>query len=326
MDTVEIIRLLEELAGLSAPVVVLSGGEPLLREDVFEIAAKGTQLGLRMCIATNGVLVNPDVARKLKTAGVRMVSLSIDGPVREVHDDFRRQEGAFDAAVDAAKVLREEGIEFLVNSSFTKRNMEHVETTMMMAAHLGATAWYMFMVVPTGRGKEIQQELIDGEDYYRLLEWHYEMERSGPPLLVRPTCAPQYFRIIAEHAKEDSGFERRSLKFATGKSKGCLCGQNIALIDRLGNLQPCSYLPVSAGNVRETPLREIWESSKLLLELRDTAAHGECGVCEYREVCGGCRARAYFVSANHLEKDPVCSYIPKRVSKARPGSTGRGNA
>jgi radical SAM protein with 4Fe4S-binding SPASM domain len=323
MATGHVIGLLEELARLSSPVVVLSGGEPLLREDVFEIAAAGTQMGLRMCLATNGVLVTPESADRMRASGIRMVSLSIDGPAREVHDDFRRQEGAFDAALSAAEVLKGKGVDFLINSSFTRRNMEHVEATFNLAASLGATAWYMFIVVPTGRGRELHEELIGGEDYERILHWHYEMERKGPPILVRPTCAPQYFRIVAEHAGSGDGFKRRSLKFATGRSKGCLCGQSIALIDRHGNLQPCSYLPLSAGNVLETPVREIWEESKLLLELRDTRSHSECGSCEYREVCGGCRARAYFTTGSHLDKDPVCGYQPGNLRKTPSGALGR---
>ncbi len=310
MTTSEVSRLLEELAKLSSPVVVLSGGEPLLREDVFDIARQGTGLGLRMCLATNGVLVTPEIVNEIKASGIKMVSLSLDGPTREVHDDFRRVRGAFDGALNAARTLKEKGVEFLVNSSFTRRNMEHVEATMQLAVSLGARAWYMFIVVPTGRGKEIQDELIGGEDYERILEWHYRMERAGPPILVRPTCAPQYFRVVAQHAKAGDGFERRSLKFATGRSKGCLCGQSIALIDRRGQLQPCSYLPLAAGNVLTTPVREIWEKSPLLLELRDVASHGECGRCEYRAVCGGCRTRAYFVKGSYLEKDPVCSHTP----------------
>jgi radical SAM protein with 4Fe4S-binding SPASM domain len=207
-------------------------------------------------------------------------------------------------------VLKEKGVEFLVNSSFTRRNMEHIKDTFRLAASLGAAAWYMFMVVPTGRGKEIQDELISGEDYERILQWHYEMECARPSILVRPTCAPQYFRIVARHSGGQDGFERRSLKFATGRMKGCLCGQSIALIDRRGNLQPCSYLPLSAGNVLEKPVSEIWEESELLRELRDTRSHAECGRCEYRAVCGGCRARAHFISGSHLEKDPYCGYTP----------------
>ena len=177
------------------------------------------------------------------------------------------------------------------------------------------------MVVPTGRGKEIRDELIEGEDYERILQWHYEMERSGPPILVRPTCAPQYFRIVAEHEKTDGGFQRRGLKFATGKSRGCLCGQNIALIDRRGNLMPCSYLPLSAGNVRETPVRQIWEESELLLKLRDVGKHGACGGCEYSPVCGGCRARAYFLAGSCLEKDPICAYQPRRTTSSHSATT-----
>ena len=322
METDRVIGLLEELARLSSPVVVLSGGEPLLREDVFEIAARGTQMGLRMCLATNGVLVTPESADRMRESGIRMVSLSLDGPTQAVHDDFRRQDGAFDAAVNAARIIKEKDVDFLVNSSFTRRNLEHIEATFNLAASLGATAWYMFIVVPTGRGKELHEELISGDDYEGILQWHYEMEHKGPPILVRPTCAPQYFRIVAEHVHSGDGFKRRSLKFATGRSKGCLCGQSIALIDRRGNLQPCSYLPLSAGNVLETPVKEIWEESELLLELRDTRSHVECGTCEYREVCGGCRARAYFTSGSHLDKDPVCGYQPGNLRNTPSGNLG----
>jgi len=310
MTTGQVSGILRELSEMSSPVVVLSGGEPLLRDDLFEIAAEGTSLGLRMCIATNGALVDSAAAQKMKDCDIKMVSLSLDGPSAEIHDDFRRQEGAFDAAVKAAGILKSNGINFLVNSSFTRRNMEHIGATKDLAVSLGATAWYMFMVVPTGRGKDIQAELISGEDYDKILEWHYEMESAKPPILVRPTCAPQYFRIVAQHSGSEDGFERRSLKFATGRMKGCLCGQSIALIDRRGNLQPCSYLPLNAGNVLEKSVKEIWNESSLLKELRDTGSHGECGICEYRGVCGGCRARAHYIRGSHLEKDPECRYVP----------------
>jgi radical SAM protein with 4Fe4S-binding SPASM domain len=237
-----------------------------------------------------------------------MVSLSLDGPTRALHDAFRRQEGAFDAAVRAAEILRREGVSFLVNSSFTRRNVEHVETTMKLAVELGAAAWYMFMVVPAGRGKELLEELIWGEEYESVLRWHYEMESRGAPVHVRPTCAPQYFRLVAERAKSGGTLKRRSMGLSTGRDKGCLCGQNIALIDRKGDLFPCSYLPLPAGNVLTTPVGELWRNSGLLQELRDTRTHGECGTCEYRRVCGGCRARAHFVAGSHLAKDPICTH------------------
>jgi len=310
-------RLLDDIASYAKPVVVLSGGEPLLRADVFEIAAYGASLGLRMCLATNGTLVTQGICEKIKEAGIKMVSLSLDGATAEVHDDFRCQPGAFAGTLNAARLFKENGISFLINSSFTKRNQAEIPKIYQLAKELGATAWYMFMIVPTGRGEAIMDELISPQDYEKLLEWHYEMEKGEHELMVRPTCAPNYYRVVLQKSKEDGeGFERRSLQFSTGGSKGCLAGQLISLIDVDGNVLPCSYFPMSAGNVREKSFKEIWEGSELFHDLRNFKAYkGRCGVCEYVNVCGGCRARAYAVSGDYMAEEPFCTYVPLRKQR-----------
>jgi MoaA/NifB/PqqE/SkfB family radical SAM enzyme len=175
-STQEAFRVLDDIASYAKPVVVLSGGEPLVREDVFEIARYGTEKGLRMCLATNGVLVTEETCAKIRDSGIRIVSLSLDGSSEKVHDDFRNQEGAFRGTINAAGLFRKHGIEFLVNSSFTRRNQEEIPEVYRLAKELGATAWYMFMIVPTGRGEEIMNELISSEDYEEILEWHYRKE------------------------------------------------------------------------------------------------------------------------------------------------------
>ncbi len=305
-------RLLDDIASYAKPVVVLSGGEPLLREDVFDIAAYGTELGLRMCMATNGMLVTDEIAGKMKESGIKMVSLSLDGSTAEVHDNFRNVEGAFDGVMRAARIFRENGVGFLINSSFTKRNQEEIPKVYELAKKIGATAWYMFMIVPTGRGEEIMSELISKEDYEKLLNWHYDMEKEEHDILVRPTCAPSYYRVLRQRAKEEGGgFERRNLKFSTGGAKGCLAGQLICLIDVDGNVLPCSYFPKPAGNIREQSFREIWENSELFRDLRDFKSYkGRCGDCEYVSVCGGCRARAYAVSGDYMAEEPFCTHVP----------------
>ena len=244
-------RVIDDITSYAKPVVVLSGGEPLLRDDVFDIATYGTQKGLRMCLATNGTLVTEEICGKIKDAGIKMVSLSLDGSTAAVHDDFRCQPGAFDGTIRAARLFKV-GIAFLINSSFTKRNQGEIPKIYKLAKELGATAWYMFMIVPTGRGEDIMDELISPEDYEALLGWHYEMEKEEDELLVRPTCAPNYYRVVLQKSKEQGeGFKRRSLQFSTGGAKGCLAGQLIALIDVDGNVLPCSYFPMAAGNIRE---------------------------------------------------------------------------
>lgn len=321
----EAFRIIDDISSYAKPVVVLSGGEPLLRDDVFDIASYGTNKGLRMCLATNGTLITDALCVKIKTSGIRMVSLSLDGSTDAVHDDFRNEAGAFAGTINAAKLFKKHGIEFLVNSSFTKRNQEEIPKVYKLAKDLGATAWYMFMIVPTGRGEEIMNELISKEDYEEILDWHYHMEKEEQDMLVRPTCAPHYYRIVLQKSKEEgANYKRRSLKFSTGGSKGCIAGQLICLIDVDGNVLPCSYFPKAAGNVREQPFKEIWESSELFKELRDFKKYkGRCGSCEFINVCGGCRARAYSMRGDYLEEEPFCGYTPRKIIKRQEANTKR---
>jgi len=324
-STEEAYRILDDIADYAKPVIVLSGGEPLLRRDVFDIARYGTGKGMRMCIATNGTLVTDDICEQMKSAEVKMVSLSLDGSTDAVHDDFRSQKGAFAGTINAAGLFKKHGIQFLINSSFTKRNQEEIPKVYKLAKELGATAWYMFMIVPTGRGEDIMHELISKEDYEEILDWHYQMEKNEHDLLVRPTCAPHYYRVILQKQKEEGEkFERRSLKFSTGGSKGCIAGQVICLIDVDEEVLPCSYFPKSAGNLREKSFKDIWENSELFLEMRDFKKYkGRCGSCEYVSVCGGCRARAYSITGDYLEEEPFCGYIPYRVRKKKEKDSSR---
>ena len=312
-------RVLDDIHSYADPVVVLSGGEPLLRDDVFKIAEYGGGLGMRICLATNGTLVTPEICQQIKKADIKMVSLSLDGASAAVHDDFRNQPGAFDGTMNAIRLFNEHSIPFLVNSSFTRRNQDEIKKIYTLVKDLGATAWYLFMIVPTGRGEDIMEELIPEDVYEEILNWHYDMEKEDDSgMLVRPTCAPQYYRIVLQRAKEDgSRFKRRSLKFSTGGSKGCLAGQLICLIDVDGNVLPCSYFPKAAGNIRKNSFAEIWENSSLFKELRDFKGYKDnCGRCEYVQVCGGCRARAYAMTGDYLAQEPFCSYQPARVRGA----------
>ncbi|MDY0390416.1 MAG: radical SAM protein [Desulfobulbus oligotrophicus] len=307
-------RILAEIRSYANPVVVLSGGEPLLRPDVFDIAAHGTELGLRMCLATNGSLVNAETCRHIKDSGIRMVSLSLDGATAEVHDDFRNQPGAFSGVMNAIRLFNEHSIDFLINSSFTQRNKEEAPRIYQLVKKLGATAWYLFMIVPTGRGENILAELIPADEYEEMLNWHYDMEKEEDELLVRPTCAPQYYRLVLQRSKaEGERFKRRSLSFSTGGSKGCLAGQLICLIDVDGNVLPCSYFPLAAGNLQTQSFQDIWENSKLMLDMRNFSGYkGNCGRCEYVGVCGGCRARAYALTGDYLAGEPFCNHVPGR--------------
>ena len=315
LSTQEAFKMIDDICEVSKPVLVLSGGEPLLREDIFDIAKYGTAKGLRMCMATNGTFVTDAICDKMKATDIKMVSLSLDGSTAEIHDNFRNSPGAFAGVIRAAETLKRNGIPFLVNSSFTKRNQQDIAATFTVAKGLGATAWYMFMIVPTGRGEEIMSELISAEDYEKILAWHYEQEKHEKDILMRPTCAPHYYRIVPQLAKaEGFDFKRRSLTFSTGGGKGCIAGQSICLIDCFGNLKPCSYFLSSVGNVKQTPFKELWFNSKVLNDLRDFSKYkGKCGECEFINVCGGCRARADAIYGDYLAEEPFCNYIPQRT-------------
>ncbi|MDY6820258.1 MAG: radical SAM protein [Deferribacterota bacterium] len=310
-------NFLDEVASFAKPAIVLTGGEPLLREDIYDIIAYGTDKGFRMCVATNGTLVNDDVCKRLKDSGTKIVSISLDGSNKKIHDNFRGQNGAFDKALEAVELFNKHGIPFIVNSSFTKRNQDDIENVYKLAKSLGATAWYMFLIVPTGKGKDLLDELVSKEDYERILNWHYDLERNEKDILIRPTCAPQYYRVWYDRSKREGlSTERRSLKFSTGGNKGCVAAQLICFVNSSGDVYPCSYFPLSAGNVFRESFKEIWYNSSLFNELRDFKKYeGKCGVCRYLSVCGGCRARAYAIYDNYMAEEPYCDYIPLKYSK-----------
>jgi radical SAM protein with 4Fe4S-binding SPASM domain len=310
VSTKEGFILMDKLARFATPVFVLSGGEPLLRPDIFELAKYGTSLGFKMAMATNGSLIDDAACENMKKSGIKIVALSLDGPNAAVHDDFRRQKGSFDSIMNAVEKFKKHSIEFIINSSFTKRNQEFIEQTYKLAKKSGAKAWYMFLVVPMGRGADLLGELITPEDYEKILKWHYEAEIKEDNILMRPTCAPSYYRIYAQQQKEKGGAtQRRSLSYSPGGGRGCVAARSIAYISAEGDVYPCSYFTCNAGNIFKTPLAEIWES-ELFKGFRTEEGYDNCGCCEYRNSCGGCRARALIYTDDMKANDPYCDHIP----------------
>ncbi len=302
-----ITNTINEIAMEFKPVVVLTGGEPLLREDVFDIADFIKSKGMRVGLATNGTLVDTKIAKNIKEH-IDIVSLSIDGSTGAIHDNFRGVKNAFNATLRAAEIFKDMGIDFIVNSSFTKRNQHDIENTYKLAKKIGASAWYMFMIVPTGRGKNIRNELISKEDYQKILRWHFYMELEEKDIFVRPTCAPEYYAICdMESKKNNIDYKRRNLKFSTGGAKGCIAGQKIAFIGYDGAVKPCSYFLRSAGNILNEGFLNIWHNSKIFKDLRDFNSYNKkCATCRYINVCGGCRARADAYYGDYLAIDPYC--------------------
>ena len=310
LTTGEGIALLNDLASMGQPVVILTGGEPLLREDIYDLAAHGTQKGLRMVMAVNGTLLTPQIATRLQAAGLQRLSISLDGASAASHDRLRAVPGAYEGALAGIAACREAGLPFQINTTVTRANRDELPAIHELAIRLGAAAHHIFVLVPTGRGEELVSELVNRAEYEETLRWLLERQKEGR-LFLKPTCAPQFYRLWRQDAAtrgEEINPASHGLEAVT---KGCLGGQGFAFVSYRGEVQPCGYLELLAGNIRERRFSEIWDNSEVFQQLRRVDNYrGKCHSCQYRQVCGGCRARAYALTGDVLAEDPICPYEP----------------
>ena len=315
LNTEESKRLIDQISEVSRPLLILSGGEPLLRKDVFELIQYGTQKGLRMGLGSNGALIDNDVAKKLKEAGIKTVSISLDSHVPEHHDEFRGVKGSWQKAVNAIKALRDNDVLVQVNTTLTQQNYSEIDDIMSLAEKLGVENFHLFFLVPTGRGTKIAD--ITPAMYENMIKTTFA-KTARHKLNVRPSCAPQFMRIA-----KDMNLDMRQW------IRGCIAGLYYCRVYPNGEITPCPYLPVKLGNIREKSFKDIWFNSDIFKALRDfNTLKGKCGACEYRSLCGGCRARAYGLSSDfidycgdlheptelkgdYLTEDPWCVYQPK---------------
>jgi heme b synthase len=308
LTTDEGVALLTDLARMGQAVVILTGGEPLLREDIFDLAAHGTTQGLRMVMAVNGTLLTPDIAARLKDVGIQRVSVSLDGATALAHDRLRAVKGAYAGAIEGIAACRQKGLPFQINTTLTTANLQELPAIYELALKLNAAAHHVFVLVPTGRGEGLKDELVSPAQYEETLRWLLARQQEGR-LHLKPTCAPQYYRLWQQDAQ---AWGERITPAAHGMeamTKGCLGGQGFAFVSYKGEVQPCGYLELLAGNIRERPLAEIWTDSPLFQQLRSVDDYrGKCHRCQYRQVCGGCRARAYALTGDVLGEDPICPY------------------
>jgi len=318
LTTAQGLRLLDDIAAFSKPVIILTGGEPLLRADIYEIAAYGNKKGLRMVLATNGILVTEEIAGKMIEAGIQRVSISIDGMDTRSHDAFRNVPGAFTGALAGIEAMKKAGLEFQINTTITKANLHQLEDIMDLAIMLGAAAHHIFLLVPTGRGKEMAEQAISPGDYEETLNWFYETSLNCP-IQLKATCAPHYYRIFQQRSKgkgskgkEQGSREKETESPLHAMTRGCLGGISFCFISHTGQVQPCGYLELDCGQIKEKEFENIWNNSPVFENLRDLNRYkGKCGLCEFIKVCGGCRARAYEITGDYLAEEPFCIYEPK---------------
>lgn len=289
-------QLIDEIIKAGFKIMIFSGGEPFMREDIFELVDHAVKGGLRVVFGTNGTLITRDIARRLKGLGVMGVGISLDSMDKEKHDNLRKYKNAWDEAVRGMENCKAVGLPFQIHTTVMEWNDNEIEDITDFAVEIGAVAHHIFFLVPTGRAKNIEEESLRAEQYENLLERILKKQQEVD-IELKPTCAPQFMRIARQMGM--------NLRFG----RGCLAGTSYCIIGPRGDVQPCAYLPLHIGNVKEVPFSELWKNSPVFQELRTMNYKGGCGKCAYKKICGGCRARAYYYhDEDYMAEEPWCLY------------------
>jgi len=298
LTTQEALGLVDQIASFCKPVFIISGGDPLQRNDIFVIASYASQMGFRVVMSPSGSDLSAETFEKMKQSGVRMISLSLDGATTTVHDDFRKVPGAFELVMKNMALANAVRFPFRINTTVTQHNYQDIVSIHKIAVEQGAVEWDVFMLVPTGRGK-INME-ITPKQYEETLQTIYKLSVSSS-IPVKVTCAPQYSRIVAQQTKGN-----------LAGSRGCMAGNGFCFISHVGDVFGCGFLPLCAGSIRQQNLKEIYQQSPLFIKLRNhRLLKGKCGKCAYSVACGGCRARAFSTKNDYLEEEPFCIFNAK---------------
>ena len=307
LSTDDCLRVVDEIAAFAPDcLLILTGGEPLLRRDIVEIVRYAAAKGLWVVVGTNGVKITDNLAAILKREGVRGLSLSLDALDEARHDAFRRVRGAWRNTVDGAKILARAGLPFIVQTTVARHNAAELGAIAAFAhGELGATVWNLYFLVPTGRGAHVSD--LDAAAYDRVLGELREIHRRyAGKMLVNAKCAPHYVRMLQGEDAADV-----YAKSYAGGAGGCPAGTHYLGIRPNGDVTPCPYLPQFAGNLREQKLTDLWQSSELFVKIRErTRLGGRCGECELAASCGGCRARAFGMTGDVMAEDPLCTHVP----------------
>ena len=313
-DTAAAKALIDTFPAVGSPIIIFTGGEPMLRPDIYELVAYARDKGLRCVMAPNGTLITEQNARHMKEAGILRCSISIDGAEAAAHDLFRGVPGAFAGAMQGIEHLKAAGVEFQINTTVTRDNLGSFKDIFHLADRLGAAAWHIFLLVPMGRATALNDQVINAAEYEETLNWFYDF-RKTTSMHLKATCAPHYYRIMRQRAKAEGLAVTPDTFGMDALTRGCLGGTGFCFISHTGQVQPCGYLELDCGNVFATPFPEIWRSSKHFLDFRNQGAYGgKCGACEYHKVCGGCRARAHSLTGDHMAEEPLCSYTPVKTA------------
>ncbi|MGM8215376.1 TIGR04053 family radical SAM/SPASM domain-containing protein [Bacillaceae bacterium W0354] len=323
-------HLIDQIYEMDNPMLVFTGGDPLMREDVYDIADYAIKKGVRVSMTPSATPnVTKEAIQKAKDVGLARWAFSLDGPTAEIHDHFRGTKGSFDLTMKSIEYLHELEIPIQINTVISRYNVDVLDEMAKVVEDLNCVLWSVFFLVPTGRGQE--KDMISPAEHEQVLRWLYQVSKRVP-FDIKTTAAQHYRRVVIQHKMREHtnehdqiAYEDALMKGTTGSidglgraPKGVNDGNGFVFISHIGDVYPSGLLPVKAGNVRENGLADIYRNSPIFKALRDPDQYkGKCGVCEFRHVCGGSRSRAYAVTGDYLESEPYCVYIPKAMRKKK---------
>ncbi|MFC4559299.1 TIGR04053 family radical SAM/SPASM domain-containing protein [Virgibacillus kekensis] len=323
-------KLIDDIYEMNNPMLVFTGGDPLMRPDVFDIAEYAVKKGVRVSMTPSATPnVTKEAMEKAKNVGLARWAFSIDGHCAEVHDHFRGTSGSFDLTMNAIKYLHELEMPLQVNTVISRYNYEYLDEMAEMVEKLGVVLWSVFFLVPTGRGKE--SDMISPAEHEKVLRWLYKLSKTAS-FDIKTTAAQHYRRVVIQGKMRETKNQEDVIRYEdalnSGKidtidglgraPKGVNDGNGFVFISHTGDVYPSGLLPIKAGNVRQKPLATIYRESEVFQNLRNPDKYkGKCGVCEFRHVCGGSRSRAYNVTGDYMESEPYCVYIPKAMRQKK---------
>jgi len=315
LTTLEAKRLIDDIAQLDPPIFIFTGGDPLKRPDIYELVEYAADKYLQPAMATGATpLLNGESLMHLKRAGLNRLALSLDGPTPELHDSFRGTPGSFARTLDAMHCANAIGLPVQINTTISRRNINELENILSVVKKFRIVMWNLFFMVPTGQAETA--DLPSSEEFESAFAMIYEMAQAAP-FKIKTSEAPHYRRYVLQQRSQLKAEEK--LADAVPEILPISEGKGLMFISHTGQVQPGGFLPVPAGNVRDDSVQEIYRNSELFRHLRDSKnLHGKCGDCEFREICGGSRARAYALNGDIFAEDPSCAYIPRTRWKENP--------
>ncbi|ALC90810.1 radical SAM protein [Bacillus sp. FJAT-18017] len=320
------INLIDQIYDMGNPMLVFSGGDCMMREDLMELADYAVKKGMRVSMVPSATdNVTKEKMKQAKDVGLSRWGFSLDAPNAEIHDAFRGVPGSFDMTIEKIKYLNELEMPLQINTVISRYNYDHLEEMSKLVAELGAVMWYIFLLVPTGRGQE--DKCITPAEHEKVFRWLYQLSKTAP-YDIKTTAAQHYRRVVLQEKARDHVIDRGEIRYEDTMTmdqegiidglkrapQGVNDGNGFIFVDHIGDVLPSGLLPIVVGNVREQPLATIYRESDVLKNLRQPDKYkGKCGVCEFNKICGGSRSRTYAVTGDYMESEPYCVYIPKAM-------------